>query len=457
MILAVLALAFGVRLISINQSFWLDEAINVVYAKQLSFWQFVSSYPIGDFHPPGWFAILWVTTHIFGSSEISARFPSLLLSVATVYLIYLIGKQLFNKRVGLISALLLSISPLHIYYSQEARMYALAAFAVSLSTYFLIKLASDIRLKNFLTYGISLGFVFYSDYLAYLILPVHLIYFFIFRRNAFLKYLASFAGSLILGLPLIPLFIKQLATGVQTAAALPGWAGVVGGSGIKDGLLLPVKILIGRVSIDNNLVYLFVVLAISLPYLMVLTKVRKLNDKFFLLTLWLALPPTSAFLISFFVPVFAYFRVLFILPAFYLLVAAGAVQFKTALSKTLIIIMAVVQIVASGVYLFNPEFQREDWRSAVRYVEASSANGAVSVFVTDGQTAPYTYYAKSVPWTFENRWQSQDLQTIWFFRYLQPVFDPEEKTLRSIESAGYRKLEEKDFNGIIIWRYSKNI
>ena len=466
MIIAVLALAFGIRLININQSFWLDEAINVVYAKQLSFWQFVTSYPIGDFHPPGWFAILWITTHIFGFSEISARLPSLLLGIGTVYLIYLIGKQLFNKRVALISSLLLALAPLHIYYSQEARMYSLAAFAATLSTYYFIKLVKGKGVfMDSLYYFLSLLLVFSSDYLAYLIIPVHLFHVFFFHKKDWVKLSRPILVSFIFLIPLSGFFIRQLDQGLYTAKNLPGWGDIVGGFGLKEAVLLPVKILIGRISPDNKLIYIALIIAVSLPYIAVLLKTLKIKAQENLLWTWVILPPLFALIISLFIPVFAYFRVLFILPAFYLLTALGISKYKKLFSNIILLLIILIQFTASTVYLINPKFHREDWRSAVNYVEANSNRNALSVFVTDGQTAPYVYYSeyaknkssysKSVPWSFESKWQSQNPKTIWLFRYLQPVFDPDEDTLRSIEEAGYQKLEEKDFNQIVIWRYLK--
>ena len=60
MIFLILALGFVLRLITLNQSFWLDEADNVVAARGLDFISFISKYPLGDFHPPGYFILLWI-------------------------------------------------------------------------------------------------------------------------------------------------------------------------------------------------------------------------------------------------------------------------------------------------------------------------------------------------------------------------------------------------------------
>src|SRR3989344_3680216 len=113
MIWLILIVGFILRILNLNQSLWLDEAINVVAVKSYSFVSMITQYSVADFHPPGWFAILWIWGKLFGYSEISVRFPSIIFAVLTVYIVYLIGKKLFSANLGLIAALLISINPLH--------------------------------------------------------------------------------------------------------------------------------------------------------------------------------------------------------------------------------------------------------------------------------------------------------------------------------------------------------
>jgi len=61
----------------------------------------------------------------FSTSEFTARFPSFLAGVASVVAIHVLGRRVFNSQVGLLAALLLAFSPFHIQYSQEARFYAI--------------------------------------------------------------------------------------------------------------------------------------------------------------------------------------------------------------------------------------------------------------------------------------------------------------------------------------------
>ena len=127
MIWLILLLGIFLRLISLNQSLWLDEAIIVNATSTNSFLGMITEYSKADSHPPGFLAILWIWTKIFGTGEVIVRLPSVIFGIVTVGITYLIGKKLRSAKLGLLAALLLAVNPLHIYYSQEARMYSLAA------------------------------------------------------------------------------------------------------------------------------------------------------------------------------------------------------------------------------------------------------------------------------------------------------------------------------------------
>src|SRR3989344_764096 len=114
MIIIVLILAVVLRLVSLNQSLWLDEAINVNVAQVLSLKRLILDYSLGDFHPPLYNAVLYFWIKVFGSSEIATRMPSVIFAIGNILTVYLIGKKLFGRKTGLIAATLLSTAPLHI-------------------------------------------------------------------------------------------------------------------------------------------------------------------------------------------------------------------------------------------------------------------------------------------------------------------------------------------------------
>jgi len=132
-IVPVTTVALALRLARLSfQPLWWDEGWSLYFATtdpgamlQLT---------AVDIHPPLYYLLLHVWIQVFGPSPVSVRLLSVLIGVAAVPLIYVAGRRLSGhkvpaegqaKKVGLLAALLLAISPLHIYYSQEVRMYGL--------------------------------------------------------------------------------------------------------------------------------------------------------------------------------------------------------------------------------------------------------------------------------------------------------------------------------------------
>lgn len=459
-IFLVLILAAILRFTGLGQSLWLDEAISVTFAQKLDFWKFVTQYPIGDFHPPLYFAMLWIWGHLFGFSELSVRFPSVIFGVLTVFFTYLIGKELFSKKVGFLAAIFLSLAPLHIYYSQEARMYALAAFATTLSFYFLVRLFN--KKPAFLGYSLSVAVVLYSDYLTYFVVPTQLIYTLFYYRSELRRYLFSLFLSFVSIYPWLAVFPVQFSIGVKTSFILAGWREIVGSADFKNLLLLPIKILIGRISFENKTLYALLLVVASIPYLVIFTRLRTtLTKEITLLLFWLIAPPIFAFLVSFYIPIFSYFRFIFILPALNLLISKLVNEFSPKTSRILITAILTVMITSSLTYLLNPKFHREDWRGAVTFVSGQIDDQGIVLFENPDVPAPFTYYQKSsidtagalrrIPAREEKDLSLEVIQgkkKIYLFEYLVDITDPQRLLEKKIQSLGFEKMQTFNFNGV---------
>ena len=165
-LLWILALGLVLRVISLNQSLWLDEATSVLAASKLSYSAIIHQFSPGDFHPPAFYLLLKFWIDIFGSSEVAVRSLSVVFGVVTIYLVYSLTHKLFDNATALIAALLLATAPLHIYYSQEARMYILETLLVVKIMQLVITIVLE---KQKLFTWISLfafsGLLLYTDYL----------------------------------------------------------------------------------------------------------------------------------------------------------------------------------------------------------------------------------------------------------------------------------------------------
>src|SRR3990167_3722076 len=178
----ILILALFLRFINLDQSLWLDEAIQFKAVSQFSLPDLFRVYLPTDFNPPLSYLINFGFSRIFGYSEMALRLPSVIFGVITVWLIYKLG--------GKWPALLLATSGLHLYYSQEARMYSLLTLAVTAS--FLA-----LRRRQWLNYVVVSLAAVYSHYLAWFIFPAQI--FWIKKteiKSLFLAWLAIGAGWL---------------------------------------------------------------------------------------------------------------------------------------------------------------------------------------------------------------------------------------------------------------------
>src|SRR4030042_4959881 len=148
----ILFLALLLRLISLNQSFWLDETTSGYVARDFNFRQIINGFAPGDFHPPLYYLLLRVWGLFFGFSEVALRSLSVIFGVGSVWIIYKIAKEFGLKHPELASLILAALG-LHIYFSQEARMYVLASFFVLLSFLFFVKTLKKGRVGDFIGFG----------------------------------------------------------------------------------------------------------------------------------------------------------------------------------------------------------------------------------------------------------------------------------------------------------------
>ena len=138
--LAVLILAAGLRFYLLNgQSLWGDEGTSV--ALSLRDLASITRGAALDIHPPLYYYLLHFWMLLLGSGEIAVRALSALTGIALMGVTFLVGRRLFGYPTALVTALLSAISPLQIQYSQETRMYALAALLAALSVYLLVRVA----------------------------------------------------------------------------------------------------------------------------------------------------------------------------------------------------------------------------------------------------------------------------------------------------------------------------
>jgi len=355
-IIILLVAAFLLRLIYLNQSLWLDEAISANVVKNYSFTGIISEFSPSDFHPPLFYLVLKAWTSTFGYSEFSLRFPSVIFSMITIYLVF--------RFFGFWPSLLLAFNPLYLYYSQEARMYSLATLLIFSSflafkskKLFLYFLFTFLSLSTF--YGslfffasISLYWLFKKDY-----------------KNFILYSLAPFLSLLISS----PLLLNQYQSSRFLLTQVKNWSSVLGPANLKNLLLILVKFTIGRISFHPKWAYYLIALFVSLPlwFLLILKSFKQRKIAFIF---WITL--AVAFIFSLFTPMFQYFRFLYLIPFLCLIIKKNY-------------LFTFIFLIFSLIYLFNPVFHREDWRSL-------SASLSSPLYIIESVADPIKYYRPDI-------------------------------------------------------------
>ena len=123
---ALLALAAALRLSTLDlQSFWYDEAYTPVHVLHAGLAATMRAVVHSENSPPLWYLLAWLDARVLGNGEIALRLPSALAGIATVAVAWGIGRELAGTRAAAACAALVAVNPLFVWYSQEARAYAL--------------------------------------------------------------------------------------------------------------------------------------------------------------------------------------------------------------------------------------------------------------------------------------------------------------------------------------------
>lgn len=438
MMLAILTLALLLRLPFLGQSLWLDEAIEAL-ALQGRMGP-ILDYALSDFQPPLYHGILYLFTQVFGTSEVALRLPSLLAGLGVVYFGGKLVEQISSRKAGTIAALLLATNPLLIYYSAEGRTYMLTAFFVAFSFWSIVK-----SRKLFLAVA-TLGVV-WTSYLGWIVVALQAIYLLLTKNRALFIPLMLGATTITLWLPS---FLGSLGIGLSTLTTSPEWGRVVGGLSLKSLPLTWVKFVLGRISFADKLLYAAVAGGVFVAHALALiphSKLILIRHKTILL--WLVGPLTLGALIAIFIPVYQYFRVLFVLPAYLILLALALAEHK---KPYLTVLILTLQLIFVAIYLGSPRFHHEDWRQVV----ADYGEDAVYALPSRNQNAPLLYYGVTKPQVLEPKVDTiPGLSRIIYIRYAEDVFDASKLGAINLRAAGYTITSEASYPGLAVEVYTK--
>jgi mannosyltransferase len=168
----IVAMGAALRLYALGaKSFWLDEIASVVIARMPgnSFWHWLWT---DEGNMALYYVMLrpWLQIHM---GEATIRLLSVLPGIASIPVMYLLGRQLFGRGVGLLTALLLAVSTCAVVYSQEARGYSWLLLGVIVSTCLFARLIARPSYLMATAYALAAGVTFYFHYFGLLVPLAH--------------------------------------------------------------------------------------------------------------------------------------------------------------------------------------------------------------------------------------------------------------------------------------------
>ncbi len=351
-----------------SKSLWLDEGATVALAR--ASWQhFAWVWWYGEANLQTVYFLLMRAWIHGGLSEAWLRLPSALFGIASVPLMYVVARRLVSGGAALASAALLAFSPMHVYYSQEARSYTLTIFLVLLSSSFFVLAVEEGRRRDWVLWTVFGLLAFYSHDFAALVLVAQVCSLLFRKTSPAIWRRVIFCGLLILMLAVPGLSYVFRASPenlhfIWMPQANPReiWhlAAFFSGSGVKTFLAL-ILWTAGLVAIVHDR--------------------RRDSETFWrgmLILSWAFLPAVITALVSLRHPIFMQRYLIFSLPAMVLLAAVG----MTALRKMYAGVVMVIALCAMSIPSIVKDYHkpREDWRAASSAILASAQSGDAVVF-----------------------------------------------------------------------------
>jgi mannosyltransferase len=200
-----------VRLAHIDyQSLWLDEGYTLLF----------SGMPLSKLltvggaheHPPLYYLLVHLVLHLH-HSYLVPRFISALAGSLSIPVLYAVGARMFDRRVGVVAAGFLAISPFHFWFSDDGRAYELAGLFVLLSYLLLFRVLDRPGVGLWVAYGASLAACLYTEYTTVLVLvPQGLLLVRARPRGLGRSLLLAWGGAALSFVPWLPVWLHNAST-----------------------------------------------------------------------------------------------------------------------------------------------------------------------------------------------------------------------------------------------------
>jgi mannosyltransferase len=382
---AVLLLGAAIRFHQLDhESLWTDEVLSVELARRP--WPALLAATAEDGHPPLYVALLRVWTRVLGESESAVRSLSAVIGVATLAAFFALAFRLLSRRAALIATLLLACAPYHVYYSQEARNYALLLLLTVLSYLGLVAWDERPTPARAVAYVAATVLLLYTHVFGFFVWAAQLIWIAIRARERG-DWRARLLPPIAIGVLVLPwiaapwtaLLLRQTSTHTTslhlnrpTVWSLFTSAYQFAGSPLNAVILLPAAAL----EVHHSLA------------------TREARTRMALLLLWAALPQLIPFVISqVAVPIYITRATIVTLPVLYLLAAARLARLDGRWQGALVSVAVLGSLGFQALYFQGRA--KEQWREVASAVDARARPGDVVLFDAGYGRRGFDHYSRA--------------------------------------------------------------
>ena len=434
-----LGLAARLYLLDSKAIFW-DESLSYYVANHD-----LPSILRGDLdpgQPPLYYLILHAWLGL-GSSPFVLRGLSVAFGLCSVLLTYQVGRILFDAAIGALAAFLFAIAPFQVTYAQYARTHEPALTFGLLSVLFFLQALRQDRRVYWVGWVIASLLAVYTQYLTFFVVLVEDVYvLFLYTRREerwpIKRWAWSHAGMLVGYLPWLPTlwlsfigsqyYVPQSPGRLSLLAALPGTLYT-----FTLGKLQP--------SLTTLPLILLAVVAFGLAFLLGLVPHRDRSRRHaqLFLSLWLLLPLITVVALSFFKPVYSLSEtryLLFITPAYCLLVAVGVARIRARIPRTaLILLLALAAILGLGLYYRHDDYY--GLKAGAGYIQQEYQPGDAILYQDAAGWSFWYYLSTGLPdYDKASPMQDQDLAALIRQGRTRRVWSVSYSTTTAAEMAG---------------------
>jgi 4-amino-4-deoxy-L-arabinose transferase-like glycosyltransferase len=206
---ALTLLALALRAVALDESFFGDELFTHLISTRPDLQAVMAGVRSElEISPPLYFVVAWLFGKL-GDPFVWLRIPSLLAGVATVPLVYVLGVRTVGRAGALVASALFALSPFAIFYSSEARAYALMTLLVVLSTLSLLRALETNDRRWWAAFALLQAASMYTHYTAVFVLAAQGLWALLAYPARRVPVLVSSGAAALLFAPWVPLMIDD--------------------------------------------------------------------------------------------------------------------------------------------------------------------------------------------------------------------------------------------------------